>query len=161
MGVQPGVAFGHGVGALTATEAAGVFGLEDGLRLAMARPEAMPDDVATGAPSLTLIDTLSGLAVTPDDARNTAYWHRLAAGEPESLQHRAAALAAASIGAIIGVGQNGALKTMLPETGDAPGPALLPSFGRAAEPSGANGAVTGSDPRGDGAQYRSVAGRCS
>ena len=108
----------------------------------MARPEAMPDDIATGVPSLTLIDTHSGAAVTPDDARDAAYWHRQAAGEPESLQHCGAALAAAGIGAVIGIGENGALETMLPETGDAPGPALLPGFGRGAAPSGANGGFT-------------------
>ncbi len=142
VGVKPGVAFGHGVGVLAAAQAGGVFGLEDGLRLAMAGPEAMPDDIAMAASSLTLIDTLSGVVVTPDDARDASYWRRQAAGEPESLQRCAATLAAAGVDAIIGIGEIGALEAMLPETGDAPGPVLLSSFGRAAAASEANGGFT-------------------
>ena len=146
VGVQPGVALGHGVGALAAAQAAGVLGLEDGLHLAMAldHPGAMPDDIALGAPSLTLLDTLSGLAVSPDDVRDMAYWRRQAAGEPESFQHCAGTLASAGIGVVIGFGPNAALGTMLPETENTPGPVILSSFGRspdrgAAAQSRANG----------------------
>ncbi len=139
VGVQPGVALGHGVGVLAAAQAANVFGLEDGLRLAMAfdHPGAIPDDIAMGAPSLTLLDTLTGLAVSPDDVRDAAYWRRQVAGEPESIQHCAGTLASAGIGMVIELGPNGALGTMLAETEGTPGPVILSSFGRSSNRGGA------------------------
>ena len=47
VGVRPRVAVGHGLGALAAAQAAGVFGLEDGLRLAAALDDAARDRKAS------------------------------------------------------------------------------------------------------------------
>ena len=62
VGVQPGVALGFGSGALAAARAAGVIGLEDGLRLAAALddPGAVLDSVEMGAPELMLVNTPVG-----------------------------------------------------------------------------------------------------
>ncbi len=149
VGVQPGVALGHGIGALAAAQTAGVLGLEDGLRLAatLDDPGAAPDGIATGAPALTLVDTVSGLAVSPDDVRDAAYWRRQAAGEPDSFGICAGTLAAAGIGAVIGIGPDTTLGTKLtaawPEAANA-APVVLPGLGRPPD----RGAAATSSPNG-------------
>ena len=137
VGVRPGAALGLGTGTLAAAQAAGVFSLEDGLRLAatLDDPGAAPDEIALGAPTLTLVDTVSGLAVSPDDVRDAAYWRRQAAGVPESFESCAGTLAAAGIGAVIEIGPDTALGTKLtaawPDTaGNGAAPAVLPGLGR-------------------------------
>ena len=137
VGVRPGAALGLGTGALAAAQAAGVFSLEDGLRLAatLDDPGAAPVEIAPGAPALTLVDAVSGLAVSPDDAGDAAYWRRQAAEGPESVEGCAATLAAAGIGAVIEIGPATALAAKLtaawPDTaGNAAAPAVLPSLGR-------------------------------
>ncbi len=149
IGVQPGVALGYGVGALAAAQAAGVLGLEDGLRLAATPddPGAAPDGITIGAPALTLVDTVSGLAVSPDDVRDAAYWRRQAAGEPDSFGICAGTLAAAGIGAVIGIGPDTALGTKLtaawPEAENT-APVVLSSLGRSPD----CGAAARSSPNG-------------
>ena len=137
VGVRPGAALGLGTGALAAAQAAGVFSLEDGLRLAatLDDPGAAPDEIALGAPTLTLVDTVSGLAVSPDDVRDAAYWRRQAAGVPEFFESCAGTLAAAGIGTVIEIGPDTALGTKLtaawPDTaGNGAAPAVLPGLGR-------------------------------
>ena len=137
VGVRPGAALGHGAGALAAAQAAGVFSLEDGLRLAATQDGlgAAPDEVALGAPTLTLVDTVSGLAASPDDVRDAAYWRRQAAGGPESFESCAGTLAASGIGAVIEIGPDTALGKKLtaawPDiSGNATAPVVLSSLGR-------------------------------
>ncbi len=137
VGVRPGAALGLGTGALAAAQAAGVFSLEDGLRLAatLDDPGAAPDEIAPGAPALTLVDAVSGLAVSPGDAGDAAYWRRQAAGEPDSVDSCAATLAAAGVGAVIEIGPATALAAKLaaawPDTaGNSAAPAVLPGLGR-------------------------------
>ncbi|MYD14175.1 MAG: SDR family NAD(P)-dependent oxidoreductase, partial [Gemmatimonadetes bacterium] len=104
VGVRPAVAAGEGVGELAAAWGAGVFSLEDGLRLAgargmaMARPKArvaaaMPAGHASGAgedpladleaafdavdaspPSISVLSQVTGKAVTPAQLSGGAYW---------------------------------------------------------------------------------------
>ena len=137
VGVRPSAALGLGVGALAAAQAAGVLGLEDGLRLAATPddPGAAPDEIALGEPTLTLVDAVSGLAASPGDVRDAAYWPRQAAGWLESFESCAATLAAAGIGAVIEIGPDTAMGTKLtaawPDTvGTAAAPAVLSSLGR-------------------------------
>ena len=137
VGVRPGAAVGLGAGALAAAQAAGVFSLEDGLRLAstLDDPGAAPDDMALGAPALTLVDAVSGRAVSPDDVGDAAYWRRQAAGGTDSVEGCAATLAAAGIGAVIEIGPDTAMGAKLtaawPDTaGTAAAPAVLSSLGR-------------------------------
>ena len=136
VGVQPGVVFGHGIGALAAARAAGVFGLEDGLRLAMTLddPGAMPDEVAMGAPSLMLVDALSGRAVVPEDAQDAAFWRRRAADESKTLENCAEALAAAGVDVVVEIVPDAALGTTLagtwPDAAENPvAPVVLSSLG--------------------------------
>ena len=137
VGVRPGAALGLGAGALAAAQAAGVFSLEDGLRVAatLGDPGAAGDDIAPGEPTLTLVDAASGLAVSPEDVRDAAYWRRQAAGGAESVEGCAATLAAAGIGTVIEIGPDTALGTKLtaawPDAaGNAAAPVVLSSLGR-------------------------------
>ncbi|MCY4582828.1 MAG: SDR family NAD(P)-dependent oxidoreductase, partial [Chloroflexi bacterium] len=71
VGVRPDVVMGQGPGELAASQAAGVFSLEDGLRSAARRgdltasgaqesPEAALDGIALASPSIRLVSSLSG-----------------------------------------------------------------------------------------------------
>ncbi len=100
VGIRPDVVVGHGLGELAAAQAAGVFSLENGLRIAAARngltvelPEvgaqaATLDDlqaalegVAMTPPSLTLVNGATGRVVETGEVLDAAYWCRQA-GEP-------------------------------------------------------------------------------
>ena len=137
VGVQPSVALGHGIGALAAAQAAGVSGLEDGLRLAAALddPGAVPDGIAMRSPSLTLVSTVSGRAVAPDELLDTAFWRRQAASESEAFDCCAETLAAAGVDVIVEVGPEAASATTLTTAwpkadGNAATPVVLSSLGR-------------------------------
>ena len=115
VGIQPGIAFGHQVGALAAGQAAGVFSLEDGLRLAMAGddPGTALDEIAISAPSLTLVDAVSGRAIAPDEVLDTAYWRQQVAAGQESFTRGVEMLAAASVDAVVAAGPDAAMETAL------------------------------------------------
>ena len=149
--MQPSVALGYGIGALAAAQASGVLGLEDGLRLAAAQddPGAVLDVVAIGSPSLTLVDSVSGRVVGPDEVLDAQYWGRHAASEPEASESCAGALAALGVDVVVAVGPGAALEATLtaewPDAaGNAAAPVVLSSLGwppdrDAAPKAGSNG----------------------
>ena len=106
IGVRPSIALGRGVGALAAARAAEVFGLEDGLRLAMALddPREVLDKVSIGAPSVTLINTVSGGKVSSDEVLDGDYWQQHLAGESEALDVCIDPLLEAGVGLVVEVG---------------------------------------------------------
>ena len=137
VGMQPGIALGHQAGALAAGQAAGVFSLEDGLRLAAARddPGTVPDEIAMSAPSLTLVDAVSGRAVAADEVLDTAYWRRQAAGGQETFATGVEMLAVAGVDAVVAVGPGAAMEAMLmtawPQaSGQAVKPVVLSGLGQ-------------------------------
>ena len=68
VGVRPSVVFGQGTGEIAAAQAAGMFSLEDGLRLALARGRRFGTLPQVGAQSGALVDlqdTLAGVAMSP------------------------------------------------------------------------------------------------
>ena len=141
VGLRPGMALGHGSGALAAAQAAGVFSLEDGLRLASALddPGSVLEGVRTDSPSLTLVDGVSGRVVGPDDVMTAAYWGRHAAGEPPAFEQCRGALAALAVDVVVEVGPDAALAATLTEAGpDADGnaarPVVLSSVGGSPDP---------------------------
>ena len=97
VGIRPSVVVGYGVGDLAAAHAAGVLGLEDGLRLAAARGEmigtlpevgamatvvddlmATLDDVGIGRPSLALVSSVTGRVAGLTEVLDGTWWLRQA-----------------------------------------------------------------------------------
>ena len=108
LGIRPSVAVGRGAGEMAAAQAAGVFGLEDGLRLAATPSDAVaiPDRVEISAPSFGLIDGATGLPVEQDRMLERAHWSRKAS-ESSPPERRAVMLAEPEVDAIIKIGPPG------------------------------------------------------
>ena len=117
VGVRPSVVSGQGAGEIAAAQAAGVLGLEDGLRLADTGEdaEAALAGISLNAPSLSLMSGRTGRLVEPDDALDGAYWRRQATGVPLPLDSAVGALADHGAEVVIEVGPSVALAPLTPE----------------------------------------------
>ena len=139
VGVQPGVVLGQGPGEIAAAQAAGMLGLEDGLRLAMARGRllgALPQVGAQAGAFVDLQETLAGVAISPaaatfiggttgrasqpGNALENNYWQGQAV-EPFNLGVSVAALAELKVDAVVEIGPEATL-----------GPAVRDAWPRAA-----------------------------
>ena len=80
IGIRPRAVSGRGVGLLAAAWTAGVFDLEDGLRIASAcgmdGRAAAVTEVAPSSPSLAVLGQVTGEVVGPAEALDAAYWRR-------------------------------------------------------------------------------------
>ena len=120
VGIRPSVAMGRGLGELAAAQAAGVFGLEDGLRLAMARgalpasagegPESGPGSLETALagvepapPSLVLVSGATGRALESGDALDKEYWRRQG-GDPVAFAECVKTLASMDVDVVVEIG---------------------------------------------------------
>ena len=107
VGIRPNAVFGQGVGDLAAAQAAGVFSLEEGLRLASARgAEEAVDDIACAPPSLDYVSSVTGLVVASDETLDTEYWRRQT-DEPAPFRNCVGTLAELDVKVIVAVGPNG------------------------------------------------------
>ena len=139
VGVRPGVVLGQGPGEIAAAQAAGMLGLEDGLRLAMARGRllgALPQVGAQAGALVDLQETLAGVAISPaaatfvggttgrasqpGNALENDYWQGQAV-EPFNLGVAVAALAELKVDAVVEIGPEATL-----------GPAVRDAWPRAA-----------------------------
>ncbi|MYD60401.1 MAG: SDR family NAD(P)-dependent oxidoreductase [Gemmatimonadetes bacterium] len=124
MGIQPSVVVGHGIGEIAAAQAAGVFSLEDGLRVALEwdtdNLEATLTDVTIASPSLVLVSSVTGGVEVLD----AAYWRRQAQ-EPAVLDKCAKKLVNLGVDVLIEIGPNAAPG---PIEGDANPPVVLSSL---------------------------------
>ncbi len=132
IGVRPSVVVGHGSGEVAAARASGVFGLEDGLRLAatLDDPGAALEGVVMGAPSITLASAASGRAVAADEASDASYWRRQAAGDPTPVERSVGTLAALDVDVIVEIGPSAGLGKLMRAAGNANKPVVLSSLGR-------------------------------
>ena len=123
--IRPSAVVGHGLGELAAAQAAGAFGLDDGLRFALARGalmsalpgpgltlegslEAALSDIAVTSPSSTLVSGVTGGVVGSDEALDAAYWHRQAR-EPVDFGRCVETLAALGVDVVIEIGPDAVL----------------------------------------------------
>ena len=125
VGIQPSVVVGHGIGEIAAAQAAGVFSLEDGLRIALEWDtdslEATLTDVTIASPSLVLVSSVTGGVEVLD----AAYWHRQAQ-EPAAFDKCAKKLVNLGVEVLIEIGPNAVPR---PIEGDANPPVVLSSIG--------------------------------
>ena len=149
VGIRPGVVVGHGLGELAAAQAAGVFSLEEGLRLAAALgaggeasspdgPEAALGSIAMTPPSISLVSGVTGRVLAAADELDGAYWHRQAR-EPAAFDRCVEALAELGVQVVVEIGPDAVLGPMVaaawPGSSDGPGaPAVLSSLRRDSEP---------------------------
>ena len=135
VGVRPSLVVGQGLGELAAAQAAGVFGLEEGLQLAAALgAERHPESIAVAPPSLTLVSSVTGRALESGDALDRAYWQRQAR-EPVAFDRCVETLADRGVEVVVEIGPHAVLGPMVapawPQSADGPGvPIVLSSLGQ-------------------------------
>ena len=125
VGIQPSVVVGHDIGEIAAAQAAGVFSLEDGLRVALERDtdnlESTLTDVTIASPSLVLVSSVTGGVEVLD----AAYWRRQAQ-EQAAFDKCAKKLVNLGVEVIIEIGPNAVIG---PIDGDTNPPVVLSSPG--------------------------------
>ncbi len=176
VGIRPTVVVGQDLGELAAAQAAGVFGLEEGLRLAMARgdlsspppageapapdPEALLAGIELAPPSVVLVSGVTGRTMQPGDVLDGAYW-RGQVREPAPFAECVKALAAAEVDAVVEIGPEALAPAVVPawpipvDTGGNRGaPVVLSSLRRnAASDNGFVEAVAGAYEAGLGVSF--------
>ena len=147
IGIRPNAVLGDGIGELAAAQAAGVYTLEDGLRVALSRgalmavPPAMdPDkslnglqaaltDLSFRPPSVPLVSSATGLVAEPGSPLDSAYWRRQTS-ETAALGARVAALAELGADVVVEIGPGASLGSQVrrvwPEGPDGAGEACTP-----------------------------------
>jgi len=135
LGIRPSVVVGQGLGELAAAQAAGVFGLEEGLRLAVARgAEQQPENVALTPPSLAFVSSLTGRLVESGDGLDQAYWQRQARGTA-AFERCLEPVADLGVQVLVEIGPDAVLGPMVPSawpesSGGAGAPVVLSSLRR-------------------------------
>ncbi len=158
VGIRPGLVVGHGLGELAAAQAAGVFGLEEGLRLAAALgaeggpaspdgPEAAFDSIALAPPAISLVSGVTGRVLTSADELDGAHWQRQA-HEPAAVDRWAETLAGQGVQVVVEIGPDAVLAPLVaaawPGPADGPAaPAVLSSLRRDSESCAFAAAVAG------------------
>ena len=144
VGIRPSVVAGQGAGEIAAAQAAGVLGLEDGLRLAASPgdPESALEGVAIAAPSIGLVSSATGQLVGPGNTADGWFWCGQTR-ESAFFENCAATLAELGVDVVIEIGPNAELAPQLaeawPKTGEsAAAPTVLSSLRR---PSGGEDAA--------------------
>ena len=115
VGIRPGAVIGCGLGELAAAQAAGVFSLEDGLRLAAALeadgalspdgPGAALSGIAMAPPSVSLVSSATGRVLASADELDGGHWRQ--ACEPAALDRCAETLAGLGAQVVLEIGPEG------------------------------------------------------
>ena len=125
MGIRPSAVVGQGLGELAAAQAAGVFGLEEGLRLAVTRgAEEDLEGIEVASPSLSLVSSVTGRLVESGDALDEAYWQRQAR-DPVAFDRCVETLAELGVQVVVEIGPDAVL-----------GPLVAPAWSDSADGAG-------------------------
>ncbi len=115
IGIRPDIVIGHGPGEISAAQAAGVFSMEDGMRLSLARGELAAKDsdldslqstltsIQLSPPTVALISGATSELAEAAALTDTSYWIRQA-NEAAPSEARASALANLGTDVIIEIG---------------------------------------------------------
>ena len=115
VGVRPNVVAGDGLGEIAAGQAAGVFGLDEGLLLVTARDmESAPVDVDVAPAKLELVSGATGRALAADEVLDAAYWQRQRRAKP-GLDRSLATLASLGVEVVVELGPQAILARRLAE----------------------------------------------
>ena len=141
VGIRPNAVLGDGVGEVAAAQAAGVFTLEDGLRLALARGaltagqpargdlETALADVSFRPSSVALVSSVTGRVAESGSPLDGAHWRRQAR-ETVALKARVATLADLGVDVVVEIGPGAALGPQVhrvwPQASDGAGEAPTP-----------------------------------
>ncbi len=113
VGIRPNAVAGRGPGELAAAQAAGVFSLEEGLRIASAwGTDELVTEVACAPPSLDYVSSVTGRVVAPDESLDAEYWRRQA-DPPAPFRRCVETLAELGNNVIIAIGPDALLSTDL------------------------------------------------
>ena len=135
VGIRPGAVVGQGIGEVAAAQAAGVFSLEDGLRIAAAQGAREPlEGIAPAPPSLALVSSVTGKVMVEGDATNGAYWQGKARN-PVAMDPCVNTLAEMGVQVVVEIGPEAVLGPEIasawPESTDGTsGPVVLSSLRR-------------------------------
>ena len=104
VGIRPSMVVGDGLGEIAAGQAAGVFGLDEGLLLVTARDmESAPVNVQAAVPKLELVSGETGRTVAPDEVADGAYWQRQSRAAA-ALDRAVPTLADSSVEVVVEIG---------------------------------------------------------
>ena len=149
VGIRPSAVVGQGLGELAAAQAAGVFGLEEGLRLAVARgAEEDLEGIEVAPPALSLVSSVTGQVVESDDAFDGAYWQRQAR-DPVAFDRCVETLAELGVQVVVEIGPDAVL-----------GPLVAPAWSDSADGAGVPVVLSSlrKDSQGDDGFVAAVAG---
>ena len=104
VGIGPSPVIGSGVGGLAAAQAAGVFRLEEGLRLSAGLGAGEPPGgLVPAPPAVTIVDGATGRVVASEDALAETYWQQ-PAREPLAVDRCLETLAEKGVGVVVEIG---------------------------------------------------------
>ena len=127
VGVRPNVVVSDGLGEIAAGQAAGVFGIDEGLLLVTSRDmESAPVKVDVAPPRLAMVSAETGQAVGADEVLDGAYWQRQSRATP-ALDRSVATLANLGVEVLVEIGPRAVLGPELTELWPGTAPAVLSS----------------------------------
>ena len=127
VGIGPSVVVGDGLGEIAAGQAAGVFGLEEGLLLVTARDmESTAVDVEAAPPRLEMVSGRTGRAVATDEVLDGAYWQRQTRAAAE-LDRSVPTLADSGVEVVVEIGPQPVVAPKLAELWPGTAPTVLAS----------------------------------
>ena len=138
IGIRPGAVVARGSGRIAAAQAAGVFSLGEGLRIAavlgelretqdlQAANESLQttlDGVTLAVPSVALVSSVTGQMVESVDTLNIDYWHREDEA-PTLLSGHAETMAQLGVDVVVGIGPDSTMGLRIgeawPDSSEAP-----------------------------------------